>query len=141
MVKFDDNRLYHSLAVARKMKELVLDSNPDDVEFAHEMFVLGMIHDIGYEFVEDQKDHERLGGELLKNMDFKYWKEIYWHGNPKSPYTSRALDILNIADNSISPDGKPILPSMRLSDIENRYGKDSVQAKNAQELMAKLKLL
>ena len=52
-----NDRLKHSLSVAKKMKEIVegktkmYSFNPD------EAFILGMLHDIGYEFCETQEEH------------------------------------------------------------------------------------
>ena len=97
-MKLTAARLNHSLEVARKMQEIV-QSNPDFFDCCPEdMFYLGIVHDIGYEFVEDQPKHEKKGGEILKKLDFKYWKEVYYHGNPTIEYDSPELMLLNYAD-------------------------------------------
>ena len=49
------------------------------------------------------------------------------------------LLILNLADMTTSPDGKPITIDQRLEDIENRYGTDSVQATKARKLAKRIK--
>lgn len=45
------SRLRYSLAVARQMYEGTLPEGPDQAEA---MFVLGLLHDIGYEFCGEQ---------------------------------------------------------------------------------------
>lgn len=37
-----------------------------------ELFVLVYNHDIGYEFVDNNLDHGILGGEILKESNYKY---------------------------------------------------------------------
>ena len=70
------NRLSHIIAVARLMKEKskLLGKNND---YANEMFTLGMLHDIGYEF--DEKNHNIIGAKTLSQTKYKYSKEIYYH--------------------------------------------------------------
>ena len=57
----DENRLKHSLAVARKMvtigKEYKLNNNE-----LQDLFVLGFNHDIGYEY-GNNSNHGRIGGK------------------------------------------------------------------------------
>lgn len=134
MMKFTDSRLNHSLNVARKMKEIV-QNNPDLFTCKpEEIFYLGIVHDVAYEFVEDSVFHEQKGGELLKDLNFKYWKEVYYHGDPDSEYTSIELMLLNYADLATGPNGEHMTISERLSDIANRYGESSIQYIKAQRL-------
>lgn len=119
----DNDRLNHSLAVARKMVEIGKLYNLKDDEL-QDLFVLGFNHDIGYEY-GDNSNHEYIGGEILKRNNYKYWKEIYYHGDIKSEYTSVFLKILNKADMQIDKYGNDVGYDKRLEDIKNRYGKDS----------------
>ena len=92
------NRVKHSLAVAVKMRELALTDykkypvNPDDA------FILGMLHDVGYAFSENQETHANKGGIVLKAQNYKYWQEVYYHGIPQEEYDSPMLQLLNYVD-------------------------------------------
>ena len=61
------------------MIEIGNDLNLSNEEL-EDLFVLGLNHDIAYEFTEHGKDHNIIGGEILKRNNYKYWKEIYYHG-------------------------------------------------------------
>ena len=66
----EEDRIKHSLAVANKMIEL------NNGENAEELFLLGYLHDIGYKFTADGSIHNKVGGEILRNLGFKHWKEL-----------------------------------------------------------------
>lgn len=106
-----------------------------------EMFVLGFLHDIGYEFAEQQCDHASVGGEMLKKQGYKYWKEVSCHGKLDVEYISEELTMLNIADMCIDSTGKEVGANERLSDIAARYGVDSKQYIEAEQLARKIGLL
>lgn len=53
----DNDRLNHSLAVARKMIEIGKLYNLKDDEL-QDLFVLGFNHDIGYEYGENSKTYK-----------------------------------------------------------------------------------
>lgn len=133
----DNDRLNHSLAVARKMIEIGKLYNLKDDEL-QDLFVLGFNHDIGYEY-GDNSNHEYIGGEILKRNNYKYWKEIYYHGDIKSEYTSLFLKILNKADMQIDKYGNDVGYDKRLEDIKNRYGENSKTYKNAEILVTRLR--
>ncbi|SCW51475.1 hypothetical protein SAMN02910400_01098 [Lachnospiraceae bacterium C10] len=70
-----------------------------DEFYAKKMFHLGLVHDIGYQFTDNSKEHAHVGGEFLREEGYEYWKEVYDHGNPDLP--KRPSDewfILNMAD-------------------------------------------
>ena len=119
------DRLKHSYAVAKKMKEIGKNLGLGDKEL-EELFLLGLNHDIGYEFSPDGRNHNQIGGEILRNSGFKYWKEVYYHGLLTSEYSSRYLDILNCADMQIDKYGNDVGFEKRLEDIEFRYGAESI---------------
>lgn len=106
-----------------------------------EMFVLGFLHDIGYEFAEQQCEHASVGGEMLKKQGYKYWKEVSCHGKLDVEYISEELTMLNIADMCIDSTGKEVGANERLSDIAARYGVDSKQYIEAEQLARKIGLL
>ena len=65
----DENRLKHSLAVGRKMIEIgrERDLNANELQ---KLFILGYLHDIGYEFGKST-NHAKVGGEILRNSNYK----------------------------------------------------------------------
>ena len=133
----DFDRIKHSLAVARKMVEIGKNNNLKE-EQLEELFVLGLNHDIGYEFTSEITEHNTVGGNILKKNNYKYWQEVYYHGNPYSTYKSLYLDILNQADMQIDKYGNNVGYEKRLEDIANRYGKNSIQYINANKIINKI---
>ena len=133
----DRNRIFHSLAVANKMVEIGKSYNLKEDKL-EELFILGFNHDIGYKFSNNKIEHNIVGGNLLKNNGYKYWKEIYYHGNPNPSYKSLYLTILNMADMKIDKFGNDVGFKKRLEDIKMRYGEDSQEYKNANILISKL---
>ena len=131
---FDTDRLNHSLAVANKMVEIGKDLNLKESDLK-DLFVLGYNHDIGYEFCNDNIKHNIIGGEILKNSEYKYWKEVYHHGNPDAEYSSLFLKILNMADMQIDKYGNDVGYKERLEDIKTRYGADSMQYTNSKKII------
>lgn len=131
------DRLRHSLSVANKMRELAKDKagvNSDDA------FILGLLHDIGYQFTENTGEHAKVGGEILRNQGYNYWKEVYYHGIPQEDFDSTMLQLLNYADMTIGPTGNELTIEERILDISNRYGKGSIQEETAIALARQLKL-
>lgn len=134
----DEDRLKHSLSVARKMVEIAKSKNLNEEDIEN-CFVIGYNHDIGYEFAENKFNHNIIGGEILKNSNFKYWKEIYYHGEIDTEYKSLYLDILNQADMQIDKYGNDVGYDKRLEDIKNRYGEDSEVYNKCYKLIDKLR--
>lgn len=116
----DLDRLKHSYAVAKKMQEIGKKMNLSDKEL-ESLFVIGLNHDIGYEYAPDGKNHARIGGEILKENGFEYWKEVFYHGSVTEEYHSKFLDILNCADMQIDKYGNDVGFEKRLEDIKARY--------------------
>ncbi len=140
MIKISNERLLHSIGVARLMEEISKNIYQWDEEKCQEMFVLGYLHDIGYEYSKIQSEHPVVGGLLLKKSNYKYWREVYYHGRLCDEYQSLELDLLNTADMQINSFGKKVTVEERLIDIKNRYGYDSKQYLEAAELAKRLKL-
>ena len=119
----NEDRLRHSIAVARKMVEIAKSKNLSDEDIKN-CFIIGYNHDIGYEFTKNGNNHNTIGGEILRN-NFKYWREIYYHGEINVEYKSLYLDILNQADMQIDKYGNDVGYDKRLEYIKSRYGEDS----------------
>ena len=133
----DEGRLKHSYTVAIKMVEIGRKKNLSDRQI-EELFVLGLNHDIGYEFGPGSI-HGEVGAEILKRSGYKYWKEVYYHGKVDSEYESLYLDILNAADMSVDSKGNDVGVDKRLNDIKNRYGEESNVYQCCIKLVNKLK--
>ena len=138
MIKISEDRLKHSLSVARLMERKAKEKGWDD-DKCREMFVLGYLHDFGYEYSEKQEEHPHIGGLLLKESGYKYWKEVYYHGEVDCEYRSDELELLNMCDMLINSKGELVTPEERLTDIKNRYGADSIQYKDASALVKQIK--
>lgn len=117
-----DERKKHIFGVAEFLKRIATDKNMSSEEI-EELYVLGLVHDIGYEFLEpqDYNKHNRVGGEILKKQGYKYWQEVYFHGEANSPYESEFLDLLNFADAHIDGYGNYVSYDERIKDIATRY--------------------
>jgi len=145
VLRIEESRLKHSVEVARKAQRLALARKLFDLNYAGEMFTLGWLHDMGYEFSEVASDHPERGGVILKQQGYKNWREIYYHSNPESPYQSPyqspELDILNTADMLTGPNGEYLTAEVRLKDISERYGIKSNQYVNAEKICRQLDLI
>ena len=133
------NRWQHILGVARKCKEFAVKYKPEDGEFAEDMFLLGMLHDMGYEFMESNASHAFVGGGILKRSGYKYWQEVALHGDESVDNMSDELFILNCADMSTGPSGEDFTFDERLAEIKSRFGVDSSPYKKCVIAVEKLK--
>ncbi|HJJ00484.1 MAG TPA: HD domain-containing protein [Coriobacteriaceae bacterium] len=134
----DDNRLIHSREVGRLAARLASDVFGWNKTRCQQMFLLGLVHDCGYGFVDDPLDHPIAGSAVLKEAGYSYWREVRWHGMPCAPYYSDELLVLNIADMLVSKGGERIPLSQRLDDIGRRYGLDSEQLVQAKRLACEI---
>lgn len=134
------NRWQHILGVARKAKILALALKPNDEKYSEDMFLLGMLHDFGYEFTENGKKHAMVAGQILERSGYKYWQDVVNHSEKATDNMSDETFIINCADLSVSPDGKDITIAERVEDIGRRHGKNSTQYLIAFEKLQKLQV-
>lgn len=120
-----ENRWQHILGVARKAKILADKLKPNNVQYAEDMFLLGIMHDLGYEFMESNASHAAIGGEILKRSGYQYWQEVTQHGDETVDDMTDELFILNCADMSTGPNGEDFTFDERLKEIAQRFGKDA----------------
>ena len=133
----DKDRLMHSYNVGLKMIEIGKEYNLSDSDL-DSLFVLGLVHDIGYQFSKDTSKHGEVGANILKEQNYKYYKEVYYHGIIEEEYSSLFLDILNMADMQIDKYGNDVGYEKRLEDIKNRYGENSITYINARKSISKV---
>ncbi|MBQ9035083.1 MAG: HDOD domain-containing protein [Alphaproteobacteria bacterium] len=119
------NRWQHILGVARKAKVLAEKLKPDNAQYAEDMFLLGVMHDLGYEFMESNASHAAVGGKILKRNNYQYWQEVALHGDETVENMSDELFILNCADMMTGPNGEDFTFEERLEEIAGRFGKDT----------------
>lgn len=138
-IKISSDRLNHIIAVARKMQflseKLGLDAISDD------MFVLGFLHDVGYEFAYSKEEHPTIGGLLLKSNKYKYYNEVYYHGKVQDEYNSKELDLLNYCDMTVSPKGDNVTLDERLNDIKLRFGEESNTYTDAKAICSRVRYI
>ncbi len=120
-----ENRLKHMLGVARKAKEYAASLRPNDNQFMEDMFLLGLLHDMGYEFLENNSSHAMVGGKILKRNNYRYWQEVSLHGDATVENMSDELFVLNSADMTTGPNGEDFSFEERLAEIKARFGADS----------------
>lgn len=104
-----------------------------------DLFILGLLHDIGYQFTDKKEQHNFVGGKILKRNNYKYWQEVYYHGDINTEYDSLFLKILNDADMQVDNIGNYVNYEQRLENIKNRYGENSFQYINSKKLIEKIK--
>lgn len=132
-------RLKHCKKVGELMFRLA-QKKGWSAEKCEEMYQLGYMHDIGYAICTKSSDHAKVGAEMLKVQGFKYWKEVLYHGVPTTEYSSKELDLLNMADLSVDAQGNAVGVIDRLKDIASRYGNDSAVYKRAYILAKSLRM-
>lgn len=125
-----DSKTKHMLTVARLMYRIALELGWGE-DKAREMFLLGYIHDVGYEFAETSDMHPYLGFKISADSGYKYAAIIGKHGCKMNEHTPPELILLNSADLQVDINGEYVGFDKRLKDIELRYGPNSKQAKNA----------
>ena len=99
------------------------------------MFVMGFLHDVGYEFSAEPTEHQFVGSAILESSGYLFAGEIGLHGIPFAPTTNELL-LLNIADLLTDSAGNVVTLHKRLNDIASRYGEESEQYRNAKIVAA-----
>lgn len=127
------------MGVARKAKMLAAKLRPNDEKYAEDMFLLGVMHDLGYEFMESNASHAAIGGEILKRSGYQYWQEVALHGDETVDNMSDELFILNAADMMTGPNGEDFTFEERLAEIASRFGKDAAPYQKCVVEVQKLK--
>ena len=146
-IGISEDRLHHSIGVARKCYELA-KARGESEEFCRKMFTIGWNHDVGYEFSKSKEEHPRVSEELLELIGVnqrcresaKTLHAIKKHGDDTRTASKEWL-ILNEADMTVDSKGNSVTVEARLADITARFGVQSDEFKKAQELCKRLKLI
>ena len=130
------SRLAHMNATANRAYEIAKTIFGKTEDRARELYVLGLLHDVGYAF--DPDDHAHAGGSVLIGLGVAA-DAVYAHGDPTVGYMNDELLIVNAADMTTSPTGAPMRMEDRLRDIGERYGADSPQLACARAVADRIK--
>lgn len=127
-IEFPESRMRHCHNVGLKMYYYAKERQGASEELARDMYLLGMLHDIGYGFHPDAFLHEEYMCKTLNSStdgNYKYTKEILFHSKYQAEYDSPAMRLLYFADATVDAMGNWVTYEERLSDLETRYGIES----------------
>lgn len=130
------SRLAHMNATANRAYEIAKTVFGKSENKARQLYVLGLLHDVGYAF--DPDDHAHAGGSVLISLGVEI-DAVYDHGDPTVGFMDDELLIVNAADMTTSPTGAPMRMEDRLRDIGDRYGADSPQLACARAVADRIK--
>lgn len=126
-ISISNDRLSHILSVARKCYEIAKKEGFEE-DFCRKMWLIGWLHDIGYEFTTDKRKHPDISVELMQNLCVNIngvdINAIKYHGRNPEKITDE-WRILNTADMLIDSKGIEVGIMARLEDIEYRFGRYS----------------
>ena len=137
-IGLSDDRLRHMRQVGERCIEVAekLRGTPLPLEEQKRWFITGFLHDVGYRFSINQKEHPTVGAHMLHVLCLtdEITIPISEHGRPGIPNLMKNTVILNIADMTTSNDGKKVSFEERMAGIEERYGKESEQYVEAEQV-------
>ena len=119
-----DKKLLHMRSVAELMYERALEWTGDE-EYAEEMYVLGLLHDVGYILGSDS--HGAKGADILERGNYSHADAVRFHGKADvaDEELTREVILLQWCDMSVLPGGRKVPVAERLEDVGARYGFDS----------------
>ena len=141
-IGISENRLHHIIGVARKAYSIAKERGYNE-DFARRCFMLGWLHDTGYEFCSVQDKHPDMSEDLMKLIvvtDVESLSAVKNHGR-ESYRKTLEYTILNTADMTTDSKGRDVTPAERLRDIKERYGEESIQYITARDICRKIGLI
>ena len=129
MIKLKDedfplSRYRHCYSVGKKMYIYAKEKLGWSEEKCQEMFVLGNLHDIGYELDKDAFGHDSIMANIM-GTDYAYSNEIRYHSCLQNTYDSPAMQLLYFGDMTVDGMGNWCTFEERLNDLATRHGVDS----------------
>lgn len=121
---FPESRYRHCYDVGMKMYYYAKKVLNWPIKRCEEIFVLGNLHDIGYELDANAFGHEEKLYEIVKDT-YSYSNEIRYHSKLQDKYLSAEMKLLYFADATVDGNGNWVTYKERLKDIEDRYGLES----------------
>lgn len=153
-IGISENRLHHILGVARKAYSIAKDMGFSE-EFARKCFMLGWLHDVGYEFSTKKVEHSIASAALVGLLGDYIFPEGFNESKPAKPGVNMVMErsiqaifnhgsftqsmteeykILNMADLQVDNEGNEVSVEERLEDIKERYGEYSKEYLDACEI-------
>lgn len=135
-----DYRADHCLGVARRCYELAKEEGYNEYT-CRKLFLIGYLHDVGYEFSNENSEHNKIGFDMIYNLTGYKCDAILSHGKLDCDFSDLETRILNTADMTVNSFGNKCTVYERLMDIKRRYGRESEVYKESLEIAKKLKLV
>lgn len=129
----------HALGVARACYIIAREHYRMSIDDAKKVFLLGWLHDVGYEFASTVAEHAKVGADLAELIGFEYSEEIRHHGISQELFHSDVLDILYAADILVDAHGEFVTIEDRLDDISARHPKEDGVHESTEKLINHLK--
>lgn len=133
-----DDRLRHMREVARLLVDLADIAKITYTVPRDAIFLIGLLHDVGYEYSLEQAHHPKIGADMVKHLNPMLAHYVGLHGDPRIKQNEPILALLNIADLATGPAGEHLTIEARLANIARRYGEHSQQHTDAAELYAQI---
>ena len=126
-----EDRLRRSLSIARKTYKIATYMKYGE-EFARKMFLIGLIHDIGYEFTQDSDRYPEESSTMLASICGGYLSPLSRDSinaikecrKYPTKYTPENV-ILNMADMQVDKYGKEVSVTQQLESIKAEFGEHS----------------
>lgn len=142
-IGISEHRLDHTIAVARKCYDLAKNEYDMSEMDARKMFLMGFLHDMGYEFSENTEEHPGVVSDILNSLSEQNLQDtvfaIRTHGKPQRFIGTYHQAILNEADLTVNHLGQNVSMEERCEDIRKRYGDTSHQYLNSVQMIEQLK--
>lgn len=122
--EFPLSRYRHCYSVGKRMYTYAKEKLHWDEAHCIEMFVLGNIHDIGYELDPDPFRHDEA---LACGLDtsYKYANEVRYHSYLQTIYDTPEMRLLYFGDMTVDGNGNWCTLEERLKDLGTRHGYNS----------------
>ena len=121
---FPLSRYRHCYSVGKKMYAYAHNILGWSDKKSKEMFVLGNLHDIGYEMNPDSFLHDDALADVL-DKKYKYSNEVRYHSYLQTKYKSPEMDLLYFADMTVDGMGNWVTFEERMYDLISRHGEQS----------------
>lgn len=135
---FPMNRYKHCYGVGKRMYAYAKYNLHWSEKRCCEMFVLGNLHDIGYELDPDAFEHDWILASVLSGT-YKYSNEIKYHSKYQTVYDSAELRLLYFGDMTVDGAGNWCTLEERMEDLGKRHGVNSDVYIASLEIANKLK--
>ena len=76
-IGLSDSRLFHMRGGAYKSYNLAREVFNMEEDTARGLFLMGLVHDFAYAFVENQTEHEHEGGRILELSGFDWAEAVF----------------------------------------------------------------